>query len=129
MKGITNMNTTTTNYTNAEVAYFDLLNKADKRSINSGNKLRSALLQTMYLFESDYFGSVLLEEFTVEEKDRYKASVARKRFGKKFKEDVIEKIITLAQERKDDKDYLKRVEDSLFTFVSAALKYPGIAAK
>ena len=120
------MNTTTTNYTNAEVAYFDLLNKADKRSINSGNKLRSALLQTMYLFESDYFGSVLLKG--IDDKDRFKVSITRKRRGKKFKECVIETIIALAQERKDDKDYLKRVEDSLFTFVSAALKYPGVKA-
>ena len=121
------MDTTTNNYTNAEVAFFDLLNKADKRSVNSGNKLRSALLQTMYSFESDYFGSALLDQ--ISNKDGIKASVARKRLGKKFKENVIEAIITLAQEKKDDKDYLKRVEDSLFTSVSIALKYPGITAK
>jgi hypothetical protein len=127
MKGITKMDTTTNNYTNAEVAFFDLLNKADKRSVNSGNKLRSALLQTMYSFESDYFGSALLDQ--ISNKDGIKASVARKRLGKKFKENVIEAIITLAQEKKDDKDYLKRVEDSLFTSVSIALKYPGITAK
>ncbi|QWE06063.1 hypothetical protein [Polynucleobacter sp. JS-JIR-5-A7] len=116
------MNTRAT-FTDAQNTFHALLDKAETRSLNSGNKLRSALLETLYLFESDYFGIPLVKG--IDDKDSFKASIIRKRFNKKLKEDVIEAIIALAIEKKDDKDYLERVEQSLFTFISVALKYPN----
>ena len=119
------METTTRTFTDAEVAYFKYLNKADSKSLNSGNKLRSALLQTMYSFESGYYWLGGDREAT----DLFIVERARERLSKfKLKNSVIEAIITLAQEKKDDKEYLERVKASLFTFIRVNLQYPGTRA-
>ena len=116
------MNTKLT-FTDLEKAFNDLLDKAETRSLNSGTKLLTALLQTLYVFQSDFIDDRLL---LVGDGHSFRITAAKYRLSKrKLKDSVIELIMALAQEKKDDKKYLERVEQSLFMHISITLKYPN----
>lgn len=120
------MNTKLT-FTDLEKTFNALLNEADKRSLNSGINLVSALLQTLYVFQSDFIDDGLLIN---NDGEGFRIFTAKYRLNKrKLKENVIESIMTLAQEKKDDKEYMERVEQSLFMRTSIILKYPNAKAR